>query len=62
MGSLFGPKPQKPVILPPAVMPTPDDAAVKAAKKKKMAAAQQQSGYQSTILTDYGNNSDKLGS
>lgn len=63
MTSLFSkPKAEKPVILPPAVMPTPDDAAVKAAKRRQQAAAMQSSGRASTILTDYGNTqSDKLG-
>jgi hypothetical protein len=57
--SLFGGAP-KPVVTPPAVMPTPDDEAVKAAKKRKQAAAMQSTGRQSTILTDYGN-AEKLG-
>lgn len=61
MGSLFK-GPPKPVVTPPAVMPTPDDEAVKAAKKRKTAASMQRSGRQSTILTDYSDSgSDKLG-
>ncbi len=59
MGSLFS-KPAKPVMTPPAVMPTPDDEQVRAAKKRQLQASQQKSGRQSTILTDYGNG-EKLG-
>ena len=58
--TMHSPKQEKPVVTPPAVMPTPDDAAVAAAKKRKLAAAMQTSGRQSTILTDYGQ-ADKLG-
>lgn len=62
MATLFSkPSVPKPVVTPPTVMPTPDDAAVTAAKKKKQAAAMQTSGRASTILSDYGNTSDKLG-
>ena len=62
MGSLFSPKvPSPPPITPPAVMPTPDDAAVQAAKLRQQQAMQAQSGRQSTILTDNGGKSDKLG-
>jgi len=42
-------------------MPTPDDAAVQAAKLRQQQAMQAQSGRQSTILTDNGGKSDKLG-
>lgn len=53
---LFGSKkvnqPQRPIIEPPPVMPTPDDEQVKRARRRRAAAMVGRSGRLSTLLTD----------
>lgn len=60
MGGIFS-TPKTPVVPPPAPMPTPDDELAAKAKKKAIVAATTRSGRQSTILTEFGQNRDKLG-
>lgn len=62
MVGLLASKAPAPTVQPPAVMPTPDDAAVLAAKKRQAAAIMQRSGRASTMLSDYSDGSNKLGS
>lgn len=61
MGSILS-APKAPVIPPPAPMPTPDSEEMAKAKKKQQAAAMSRTGRQSTIMTNFGQQTgEKLG-
>lgn len=61
MGDILS-TPKAPVIPPPAPMPTPDSEEMAKAKKKQQAAAMSRTGRQSTIMTNFGQQTgEKLG-